>query len=179
MTAIIRVIDKVSSAFGIIAGFTMIFAVILILTEVIVRTVFNSTIYITQEYTGYFMVAITLFGLAYTLKEKGHIRLTFLHKIIKPGRGRTILDIYAFICGLIIFIILTYATTNFFLSTYQSGTTSMHITKTHLAIPQFALPLGTFIMTLQFLSEILKSIIKLQTGEFDEEEDPETEALGR
>lgn len=179
MTAIVRIIDKVSNAFGLIAGITMILGVVLVLTEVFVRSVFDSTIYITQEYTAYFMVAITFFGLAYTLKEKGHIRLTFLHKIVKPGKGRTILDIYAFICGFVIFAIITYATFDFFLSTYATGTRSMQITKTYLAIPQFAMPLGSFIITLQFIAEILKSIIKLQTDDYNDDEDAESEALGR
>jgi|SRR5699024_1520337 len=179
MAAIVRIIDKISNAFGLIAGITMILGVVLVLTEVVVRSIFDSTIYITQEYTAYFMVAITFFGLAYTLKEKGHIRLTFLHKIVKPGKGRTILDIYAFICGFVIFAIITYATFDFFLSTYAAGTRSMQITKTYLAIPQFAMPLGSFIITLQFIAEILKSIIKLQTGDYDDDEDAESEALGR
>lgn len=140
MLIISRIIDKTSDIFGVIAGVTMVLGVILVLTEVVVRSVFDSTIYITQEYMGYFMVSITLLGLAYTLKEKGHIRLTFLHKFIKPGKGRVILDMITFICGLIIFIIITYATFKFFLSTYSSGTRSMHITKTYPAIPQFAMP---------------------------------------
>ncbi len=179
MTVIIRIIDKISNIFGVIAGLTMILGVVLVLTEVVVRSLFDSTIYITQEYTGYFMVAITLLGLAYTLKEKGHIRLTFLHKVVKPGKARTILDIYAFVCGLVIFSIITYATFNFFLGTYASGTRSMQITKTYLAIPQFAMPLGSFIISLQFIAEILKSLVKFQTGNFDEDDDAESEALGR
>ncbi|MEI3606301.1 TRAP transporter small permease [Pseudogracilibacillus sp. SE30717A] len=179
MALIIRIIDKISNAFGTIAGITMVLGVVLVLTEVIVRSAFNSTIYITQEYTAYFMVAITFFGLAYTLKEKGHIRLTFLHKIVKSGKGRTFLDIYAFTLGLVIFAIITFATVDFFLGTYASGTRSMQITKTYLAIPQFAMPLGSFIVSLQFFAEILKSIVKFKKGEFDEEDDTEIEALGR
>ncbi|MFD2132470.1 TRAP transporter small permease subunit [Pseudogracilibacillus auburnensis] len=179
MTLIIRIIDRISNASGLIAGLLMILGVVLVLTEVIVRTVFSSTIYITQEYTAYFMVAITFLGLAYTLKEKGHIRLTFIHKFVKVGKVRTILDIYAFIIGFIIFAIVTYATIDYFLSSLASGTRSMQITKTYLAIPQFAMPLGSFIISLQFLAEILKSILQLKTGEFEEEDDFESEALGR
>lgn len=178
MALITRAIDRISTIFGVISGFTMVFGVIMVLTEVIMRSVFNSTIYITQEYTGYFIVAITLFGLAYTLKEKGHIRLTFLQKLIKSGKGRTILDIFTFLAGLIIFAIITYATFDFFLNSYNAGSRSMQISKTYLAIPQFILLLGSFVMSLQFISEILKSIIKLQTGEYDEIDD-ESDALGR
>lgn len=179
MTTIIRIIERVSYAFGLIAGITMVLGVILVLTEVIARGVFNSTIYITQEYTGYFMVAITFFGLAYTLKENGHIRLTFLHRIIKPGRGRVILDIYTFVIGLIIFGIITYTSFDFFLSSLASGSRSMQITKTYLAIPQFIMPLGSFIVMLQFVGEILKSIVQLNTGEFVVEKEADSESLSQ
>ena len=176
-----RIIDKLSGLFGIMAGFLMLIGVMLTLTEVVMRSIFNSTIYITQEYSGYFMAAITFFGLAYTLKEKGHIRLTFMHRIIKPGKGRVILDMYTFILGLLIFAVVTYATFNFFLGSLKSGTQSLQITKTYLAIPQAVMPLGSLLITLQFLSEILKSIVRLQTGDFTEldEDQVEAEVLGR
>lgn len=145
----------------------MVIGVLLVLIEIVVRSVFNGTIYITQEYTGYLMVAITMFGLAYTLKEKGHIRLSFLHNAIKSPRGKAILDVYACICGLIIFSIITYATFDFFFNSFQSGSRSMQISKTYLFIPQFMLPLGSFILSLQFVAELIKLSEQLRTGEFE------------
>lgn len=181
MKLLVRIIDKISDVFGLLAGFLMGLGVVLILIEVVMRSVFNSTIYITQEYSGYFMAAITFFGLAYTLKEHGHIRLTFLHRIVKPGRGRVILDIYTFIIGLIVFGVVTYATFKFFLGSLTSGTQSLQLTKTYLAIPQSVMPLGSLLITLQFIAEILKSIIRLQTGDFEnlDGDQLETEGLGR
>lgn len=181
MKNIVRVIDKISDVFGLLAGLLMGLGVVLVLIEVVMRSVFNSTIYITQEYSGYFMAAITFFGLAYTLKEHGHIRLTFLHRIIKPGRSRIILDICSFAIGLIIFGIVTYATFNFFLGSLKSGTQSLQLTKTYLAIPQSVMPLGSLVIVLQFLSEILKSIIRLQTEDYVnlDGNQLETEGLGR
>lgn len=171
-------IDRITSTFGVIAGLFMVLGVVLVIIEIIMRSVFNSTIYITQEYTGYFMVAITFFGLAYTLKEKGHIRLTFLYRFVKVGKGRAILEIIACLAGLVIFVIIIIATWELFFNSYTNGSRSMQLTKTHLAIPQFAMPLGAFLIALQFVSEILKQIIQIRTGEY-EEDTSETEALGR
>lgn len=179
MTAIIRIIDKISDFFGYIAGIAMVLGAVFTLAEIVARSIFGATLYITYEYTGYFMVATTLFGLAYTLKEKGHIRLSLIHSVVKSGKGRTVLDIFAFICGIIMFSILTYATFELFMNTYNSGTRSMQISRTYLAIPQFMLPLGSLMMTLQFISELLKAIMRFKTGDFDVETDAETEALGR
>lgn len=178
MKKVSQAIDRVSGLFGIIAGLFMVLGVVLVIVEVIMRSVFNSTIYITQEYTGYFMVVITFFGLAYTLKEKGHIRLTFLYRFVKPGKGRAILEVIASIAGMIIFVVIILATWELFFNSYTNGSRSMQLTKTHLAIPQFAMPFGAFLIVLQFISEILKQIIQIRTGEY-EEDTSEADALGR
>src|SRR5699024_5389656 len=143
MGLFIKVIDRITDTLGIIAGLFMVSAVLMVLTEVILRTVFDGTLYITQEYTAYFMVAVTFFGLAYTLKEKGHIRLSFLHRFVKFGKPQTILDIVAFVFGFIMFAIITYASYEYFMSSWESMTRSRQISQTYLAIPQAAMPLGS------------------------------------
>src|SRR5690625_2626125 len=175
MQLLIKIIDKVNTFFGLLAGISMVLATLLIIAEIITRSVFSSTLYITQEYTGYLMVAITMFGIAYTLKESGHIRLTFFYKIFKGEKAKAFIDMYAFLCGLIVFSIITYATFKFFNGTFQAGTRSMQISKTYLAIPQFMLPFGSLLMTLQFLSEFLKSILKVINKDYDtDDEDDES-----
>lgn len=178
MEKIVRFIDRITNAFGLLSGVFMILGTLLILAEIVVRGAFNSTLYITHEYIGYFMAAITFFGLAYTLKEKGHIRLTFLHRVVKVGKPRVLLDIYTYIAGLVIFSIITYAVTDFFLGTVEKGTQSIQISKTYLAIPQSTMVIGCLLITLQFLAEIIRSIIKLRTGDVYDD-DAESGALGR
>lgn len=180
MKLIIRSIDRISTFFGFVAGLFMIFGMVLVLTEVVAR-MFNKTIYITGEFTAYFMVAITFLGLAYTLKEKGHIRLTFLHnlKFFKEGKIRAYLEMYSLIIGLILFIIITIITWQYFWDSVVTGTTSMQVSQTPLAIPQFAMPLGSFLITLQFVAELLRVINQLKTGNFEELETEQDETLGR
>jgi len=177
MERIVGKLDRISEIFGRIAGYLMLIGVTLVLTEVIIRAFFDKTLYITEEYTGYLMVAITFLGLAYTLKEKGHIRMVFLQKALK-GKARIFLDIYAFTIGLVIFAIITRTTGSFFWDSVISQSRSMQISETYLAIPQFVMPLGSFLVTLQFIAELLRSIIKLRSGVIEEEE-VESEALGR
>lgn len=180
MRGFVRMIDRISNVFGVIAGIFMILGMVLVLTEVVARF-FNKTIYITGEYTAYFMVAITFLGLAYTLKEKGHIRMTFLHnlKIFKSGKVRAYLEMYTLLIGFILFSIITVVTAQYFWDSVVTDTRSMQVSQTPLAIPQFAMPLGSLLITLQFVAEFFRSIIHIQTGEFPEEEDAESEALGR
>lgn len=178
MEKFIRGVDRISHYFGILAGVFILLGVALIIGEIVVRNIFNSTIYITQEYTAYFMVAITFFGLAYTLKERGHIRLEFMQRFVKAGKARGILEIYAFAIGFILFAVITYTTAGFFWDSVVQGTRSMQLSKTHLAIPRAAMPLGSFLVTLQFAAEIARTILKIRTGVMKEDV-VSSEALGR
>ncbi|MGG0716794.1 TRAP transporter small permease subunit [Robertmurraya massiliosenegalensis] len=184
MESFVKMVHQINKFFANIAGVLMILSVVLIITETIVRTVFNSTIYITSEYTGYFLVAMTYLGLAYTLKEKGHIKMAFLYKVLKGEKSRICLDLYTYIVGLVAFSIILVATFQFFMDSVVSGTQSMQISKTYLMIPQSILPIGSLLMILQFLSEIILSLQKLKSGNIKQVEEAksefdEFEVLGR
>ena len=95
MKRLIRIIDRISLAGGWLSGLMVCLGLTLVVAEIITRSVFNSTLYIAEEYAGYMMCGLTFLALAYTLREKGHIRMTFLHKVIE-GRPRLILDLVCF-----------------------------------------------------------------------------------
>jgi TRAP-type C4-dicarboxylate transport system permease small subunit len=173
-----KIIDRITGFFGGIAGIFILLGVALIVVEIIARAVFDSTIYITAEYTAYFMVAITLLGLAIALRDKSHIRVTLIHGVVKEGKPRFILDLVSFIIGFVVFIFVTYAFTMFFWDAVVTGSRSMQLTRTYLAIPRFTLVLGSLLMTFQFLAEIIKLISAYRKGELDERESEST-MLGR
>ncbi|KJS88183.1 MAG: hypothetical protein JM58_01810 [Peptococcaceae bacterium BICA1-8] len=177
MEKIIRWCDRITQIFGFLAGFMMLIGLSLVIMEVILRSVFNKTLYITEEYSGYLMVAITFMALAYTLKEKGHIRMTFLHGLVK-GRARIVLDMYSYLIGFVFFAIITGTTYNFFWDAVVTQSRSMQISSTYLAVPQFFMPLGCFVITLQFLAEFLRSVMVLRSGAVIEQP-VESNTLGR
>ena len=75
MKKIINFIDTLSGFNGWIAGIMMAVALMIAVVEIVYRTGFNGTLYITDEYEGYLMATLTFCGLAYTLRERGHIRM--------------------------------------------------------------------------------------------------------
>jgi TRAP-type C4-dicarboxylate transport system permease small subunit len=175
MEAFIRFCDRLSLYGGVLSGILMIVALLLVCTEMVVRTMFAKTLYITEEYTGYLMAALTFLALAYTLRDKSHIRMVFLHEVLK-GRSRTLVDLYAFTVGFLFCLILTWNCADFFLDSIKTGSRSMQISATPLAYPHFFMPLGSAILTLQFAAEICRSFIRLRTGETGE---AESSTLGR
>ena len=161
MEKIIKQIDRLSSLSAFVSGFLICCAIALIISEIFLRTFFSTTLYISDEYTGYFMAILTLLSFGYTLKEKGHIRMSLVRSALSD-RKRDMLDIWCLFVALVFGLLLTYGTFIFFLDSVAMRTQAMSISETYLAIPQFFLPLGALVFTLQTFSELYKSSHRLR-----------------
>ncbi|MBU1565722.1 MAG: TRAP transporter small permease [Proteobacteria bacterium] len=161
MKRLIRIIDGISAVVGGLAGVMLCIGLVLTCGEILLRTAFDRTLFITDEYSGYLMCGLTFCALGYTLKEKGHIRMTIIHGIVKD-RKRDYLDTICYAVGCIFSAFITFHTGQLFLDSVATGSQSMQISATYLAIPQFFMPFGALIITLQFFSEFLKSILVLK-----------------
>ena len=155
MKTFINAIDRISGFGGWTAGIMMVIALVIGMSEIVTRYVFGKTLYIADEYSGYLMAMLTFFGLAYTLRERGHIRMMFLVHFLK-GRRRVIFNMVCMLVGFVFCIGLVWFTGEFFWDSVVNKTQSMQITETYMAIPQAFLPIGSFFLLLQFLSEFLK-----------------------
>lgn len=177
MERMIRLMDKLSDLGGILSGIMICAGVLLVTAEIVMRSVFSQTLYITEEYSGYLMAALTFLALGYTLRHRAHIRMTFLQHAISEKR-RLQLDMVCFVFGFVFCALLTWVTFLFFWDSVVSETKSMQISETPLAIPQFFLPAGSFMMMVQFIAEFFKSLRLLKEGDYKSVPE-ESEALGR
>jgi len=157
MKRVITIVEKLSGLGGWMAGIMICLALGLVIAEILLRSILDSTLYVSEEYSGYLMCMLTFCALAYTLRERGHIRMVFLQRSVK-GRARVILDMICFVIGLVFCLGLTYYAFFFFWDSVVTGSQSMRISETYLAIPQAFMPFGALLMTLQFLGEFLKSV---------------------
>jgi TRAP-type C4-dicarboxylate transport system permease small subunit len=178
MKSLVRWIDRLSSWGGVLAGVMLCGGLVLVVGEIVVRSAFSKTLFIAEEYAGYLMCGLTFCALAYTLRDRGHIRMTFLLKVVQ-GRQRIYLDLICFVVGFIFSAALTYFTTIFFWDSVVSGSRSMRISETYLAIPQFFMPFGSLLMALQFFGETLRSVALLRDWRDDSVPLEESGALGR
>jgi len=161
MKTFINAIDRISGFGGWAAGVLMVIALVIGVSEIVTRYAFGKTLYIADEYSGYLMAMLTFLGLAYTLRERGHIRMMFLMHILK-GRRRVIFNMICMFVGFVFCIGLIQFTGEFFWDSVDNQTQSMQITETYLAIPEAFLPIGSFFLLLQFLSEFLKGVAILR-----------------
>ena len=178
MKRMIRIFDRLSIVGGWASGLMICLGLVLVVAEILVRSIAGKTLYVAEEYSGYLMCGLTFCALAYTLREKGHIRMTFLQKAVS-GRQRVFLDQACLVVGAVFSALMTYHTFLLFWDSVVSRSQSMQISETPLAIPQIALPLGSLLLTLQFVSEFLKACLVLKQDTEGLEIIAEAEDLGR
>lgn len=165
MKRLIKIFDAISAVAGVLAAVLLVIALILNTVEILIRSTIDRTLFITDEYSGYLMCGVTFLALAYTLREKSHIRMTFLHSLVKD-RPRLYLDTFCYTIGTLFSGFVTHHTFSHFWDSLATGSQSVQLSATYLAIPQVFMPVGALILTLQLLSELFKSLLLLR-GEGD------------
>ncbi len=159
MDKLIKFFDKIADIGGYISSVFMIFIVTLILLEIFLRTFFNTSTLISDEYSAYFFVVVVMFGLAYTFKEDGHIRITIILGRLNPKLNK-ILDIICLIIALLLTIFMFYYSLKMVIDTHALDMRADSIAETPLFIPQIALPVGYFIFILSIVGKLFRRIRK-------------------
>jgi len=128
---------------------------VLILTEIFLWNVFSKSTMIADEYSAYGLAGLIFLGAGYTLKEKGHIRITLVLNLL-PARLARVIE---FLAGVVATVFLGYITFQLYrmaASAFRYGSTSGTLTATPLWIPQGLIVIGAAAFTLQMLAETLK-----------------------
>ena len=82
------------------AGFALTIVTVLIITEVISRSLFHYSVPFAIEYSEYLILAIAVWGAAYVLSVDGHVRADILTSRLS-ARPRLWVDLIGCIVGLI------------------------------------------------------------------------------
>ena len=104
-------------------------------------TVFGGSTLVSDEYSGYLFVWITLIGFAHALQLGTFLRVDNVVSLLGP-RGRAITDLLAALAGVAVSAVCVYATGKLVLASLQFGTRSIQPSATPIWIPQVILPLG-------------------------------------
>ncbi|XPV74952.1 MAG: TRAP transporter small permease subunit [Desulfovibrio sp.] len=135
----------------------MVLIVALIMTEIVLRAVTGGSTLVASEYSGYFLVALTVLGFAYTLKDEAHIRITLVHSRLSPSAQR-VLDIFVALVALGVTIYACTYAVDMVYDSYALEMTADTISETELWIPQTVVPLGLAMLGLQLVAYIIKRV---------------------
>jgi len=100
MRSITKVLDKFTDIVGYIAASAMILMLLNVFYDVVMRYFFKNSSIGMQEMEWHLFSVMFLFGMAYALKENGHVRVDMFYDNMKPTK-QAIINII----GSIIFII--------------------------------------------------------------------------
>ncbi len=131
---------------------------VMLLLEVLTRYVLRSPISIADEMGGYLLVSITFMGLAFTWKEKGHVRVSLLVSRL-PDKIARVLRFITLILATLFTLPLIKACYDLIMDSLLFESRSGSWLRTPLAYPQTILLIGAIMIFLQLVAEIIKATI--------------------
>ena len=158
MKQVIRFIDFISAIGGIGAAASVFILCLLIMVSVIARYAFNSPFLYVDEIASYLMVSLVFLGLAYTLKEGGHIRVEMIVDRLRH-RTRAVLGIMTAIIAMLWAFFLLIGVTGIWLRYLNGGVRGYGTLQAPLWMPALPLVIGAAFLLLQVLAEIFKACL--------------------
>ena len=111
----------------------------------------------TDAYAGYFMAASGFLALAHTLKRGEHIRVTLVINALKGGWKRG-MEIWALAAATLLAVLFAFYSVRLSWQSYSFHDISTASDATPLWIPQLAMALGTVVLAIAFIDELVLEI---------------------
>lgn len=159
MNLFINIVHRLSRLCGILATILLITAIFVILDMVVERYVFNLTTHWQTEYVIYSLAAATFVGSPYVLLEKGHVNVELLPHYLNY-KGKLILAVTCSVISLIFFLVIFILSCHFWYDAFINNHTTGTLWNASLWKLYISLPIGMFIMVLQYLADIISLITK-------------------
>ena len=137
-----------------VSAYMLLLMMILMCIEIATRLFFNTSIQISEEYSGYLFTWVTMGGFLYAQRSDRFLRVDALRNAL-PAKVKAAIDGLASLAGAILSLILLEATWDTFYSSILFETTSMQYSQTPLYFPQVVMPLGFALLAVAFLHTAL------------------------
>ena len=139
-----------SSAFG--AASIVVILMVMVVADIFGRKVLNKPVPMSYEVGAFMLVFIVFMGLAYSQRQRAHIRVEFLTIRMSP-RLRGIMDLLAFTLGIAIYGAIFYQTFKWSFHSFEIGEYVAGLVNIPKWPSQFAVSFGALLISLQFISD--------------------------
>lgn len=140
-------------ASGYLAGLCIVLIMLIILAQIVGRML-GFIIPSAEDFSGYCLAAATFFGLAYTFRSGGHIRVTLLVHHLPPAVSK-ILELVVLLLALLLTTFMTYYTFHLVWESYIFEEVSYGYIPIPIWIPQVPLGLGALSLNLAVLDDLI------------------------
>jgi TRAP-type C4-dicarboxylate transport system permease small subunit len=163
--AVEKLVLALARVSGDVAKLTVLAMCLLITADVILRGVFNQSLIWVPEVVGYLMVALIFLSLADAMLAGSHIRIDLVVDRM-PKRVRDILELCTLTLSTAATAFFTWHALRTMLRSYEFGRRdAFGALATPLFIPQLAIPIGLFILTLVLAVLTWRQLAVVRGGE--------------
>jgi len=121
MDTVLKVLGKIIDALGNFCSVLMLLMIINVFYDVIMRYFFNDVSIGMQELEWHLFAAMFMFGIAYTLKEDGHVRVDIFYEAMS-AKNQALINIFgSLVLALPITILILYYSWDYTFEAYQMG----------------------------------------------------------
>ena len=156
-----RLLDLVYDGAAAVAALFMVCLLGMVLLSIISRQL-HFHVPGTDAYAGYLMAAAGFLALAHTLKRGEHIRVTLLLNALR-GRWRRGFELWALGIATLLAVLFAYYSCKLAWQSHEFHDISTGSDATPLWIPQIAMALGTVVLALAFVDELMLELMGRRT----------------
>ncbi len=157
--AIGRLAERISYFSAVIAAVMTVMILAIICVEVGLRMTKRSLL-VSDEIAGYLNAALVFFGLAYTLREGGFIRVELLYDRLH-GATRQLVRWFIVITSFIYTAVLLYYAVAHVHYSYRTDTRAVSVIETPEWIPQSFMAIGLAVLLFQLLAFIVDRVRRI------------------
>ena len=156
-----RLLDFLYDSAAALAALFMVGLLGMVLLSIISRQL-NFHVPGTDAYAGYLMAAAGFLALAHTLKRGEHIRVTLLLNFLKGG-ARKVFEVWALSIATLLALLFAAYSCELAWQSREFHDISTGSDATPLWIPQIAMAVGTVILAIAFIDELVLELLGRRT----------------
>lgn len=165
MNAVINITSKIIDMLGNFCSLLMLLMIINVFYDVIMRYFFNDVSIGMQELEWHLFAAMFMFGIAYTLKEDGHVRVDIFYETMS-ARKKAIINIFgSVVLALPMTLLIFYYSCDYTLEAYEMGEGSGDPGGLpHRWIVRSIIPLSSLFLVLAIIHVVLTQLKTLMSA---------------
>ncbi|MFH1934410.1 MAG: TRAP transporter small permease [Pseudomonadota bacterium] len=161
-----RLLDRVMEGLAWFAGLLMLFALITVCVDVVMRYFFNNPTGWVLQFSEYILLYIPFLAAAYVLKEESHIKIDIVLNRLSE-KAQALMNMVTSILGFFVLVVLTYYGALITFDYYQRKVPTIEYLKIPECLVIIVIPIGCFLFSIQFIRRVHKyyRILRAQNRE--------------
>jgi TRAP-type C4-dicarboxylate transport system permease small subunit len=157
MKRLLIILDKTMEGMTFLAGLLLVFIMLAVCLDVILRTFFEVPQLWVTEVTEVLLLYITFLTSAWLLREEGHVRVDILLNRLEP-RTVAFLGIVSSLVGVLVSLVLAVFGTAVTWDYYQRGVYTPSVMEFPVWLILLVIPLGSAALLFQFVRRGIRSV---------------------